>query len=65
MEKQLNFLYDKDTDVLYVSLGKPKYIDYVEVGENLLLRLEPQTRDVVGFTIIGFLAQSGQQEFPL
>lgn len=31
MDKQLNFLYDQEADVLYVSLGKPEYTDYTEL----------------------------------
>lgn len=65
MDKQLNFLYDKDADVLYVSLGKPAYTDYKEVGENLILRLDPETQEVVGFTVIDFIKQAKEQDVPL
>lgn len=65
MNKQLNFLYDKDADVLYVSLGKPAYTDYQEIGENLILRLDPETESIVGFTVLDFIAQANNQETPL
>ena len=65
MDKQLNFLYDQEADVLYVSLGKPEYTDYVELGNNLILRLDPGTKDVVGFTVIDFVAQAKHQDLPL
>ena len=57
--------YEKDADVLYISLGKPAYTDYKEVGENLILRLDPETQEVVGFTVIDFIAQAKQQDLPL
>ena len=65
MDKQLNFLYDQEADVLYVSLGKPEFTDYVELGNNLILRLDPETKDVVGFTVIDFVRQAKHQDLPL
>jgi uncharacterized protein YuzE len=56
MGQKLTFLYDKEADVLYVSLGRPDYTDYIEVNDDLILRLNPETKEVVGFTIIDFVA---------
>lgn len=66
MQQKLKISYDKEADVLYVSLGHPEYTKYVEVGEDLILRLDPETEEVVGFTIIGFAAHfSPQSPLPL
>ena len=46
--------YDQSADVLYVSLGHPEYTDYVELDDDFILRLDPQTKEVVGFTVIDF-----------
>ncbi len=62
MEQELRFLYDQEADVLYVSQGRPEYTDYVEAGDDLILRLDPQTREVVGFTILDFVAQLSRRE---
>jgi uncharacterized protein YuzE len=56
MNRELRFLYDEGADVLYVSLGHPEYTDYAEVNHDLILRFDPETKDIVGFTIIDFLA---------
>ena len=56
MNHELKFLYDREADVLYTSLGHHKYTDYVEVNDDLILRLDPVTKEVVGFTIVDFLA---------
>jgi len=56
MSRELKFLYDEGADVLYVSLGHSEYTDYVEVNDDLILRLDPETKEIVGFTIIDFLA---------
>ena len=62
MEQELKLLYDQEADVLYVSRGRPEYTDYVEAGDDLILRLDPQTREVIGFTILDFVAHFSQQE---
>ena len=46
--------YDREADVLYVTKGNPEYTDYVEYGENIILRFAPETKELVGFTIIDF-----------
>ncbi|MBI5878590.1 MAG: DUF2283 domain-containing protein [Chloroflexi bacterium] len=56
MKNQLGILYDKEADVLYVSLGRPKYTSYVEVDDDFILRLDPTSGAIVGFTIIDFSA---------
>ncbi len=60
MSRELKFLYDEGADVLYVSLGHPEYTDYAEVNDDPILRLDPETKEVVGFTIIDFLAHFSQ-----
>lgn len=59
---ELKFLYDQEADVLYVSLGHPEYTDYIEVNDDFILRLDPDTKEVVGFTIIDFVAHFSQPE---
>ena len=62
MSRELKFLYDEGADVLYVSLGHPEYTDYAEVNDDLILRFDPETKEIVGFTIIDFLAHFSQPE---
>ncbi len=50
----LSMFYDRDADVLYVTRGHPEYTNYVEYGENIILRLHPETKELVGFTITDF-----------
>ncbi len=53
MDDQLSCLYDREADVLYVSKGHPEFTDYQEL-DNLILRLDPRTKEIVGFTIVDF-----------
>ncbi len=53
MKKPLQYLYDKEADVFYFSSGTPKSTDAtVEAGDDVLLRLDPKTKQVRGFTLI-------------
>jgi len=65
MDNQLQFLYDHAADVLYVSKGHPIYTDYVELNDDIILRLDPQTKEVVGFTIVDFVGRFAKNAPPL
>jgi uncharacterized protein YuzE len=65
MNHQLQFQYDDIADVLYVSKGHPDHTDYVEVNDDLILRLDPVTKEVVGFTIIDFVGRFAKHAPPL
>ncbi len=65
MNENLRLLYDKEADVLYVSVGHPEHTDHVELDDDFILRLDPQTKKVVGFTRIDFAAHFAQREPPL
>jgi uncharacterized protein YuzE len=64
MNDQLSFLYDREADVLYVSKGHPEYTDYQEL-DNLVLRLDPKTKEIVGFTIVDFEGRFAQDQSPV
>ncbi|MEW5718322.1 MAG: DUF2283 domain-containing protein [Chloroflexota bacterium] len=65
MEDELNFLYDHAADVLYVSKGHPVYTDYVELNDDVILRVDPLTKEVVGFTIVDFVGRFAKAALPL
>ena len=50
----VKIFYDQEADVLYVTRGHPEYTDYVEYSNDVILRFEPETRRLVGFTIVDF-----------
>ena len=58
----IKIFYDREADVLYVTRGKPEYTDYVEHSDDVILRLEPETKQLVGFTIIDFSQHFAKQE---
>lgn len=54
--------YDQEADVLYVTRGEPEYTDYVEYTDDVILRFEPGTNSLIGFTIIDFSQHFAQQK---
>jgi uncharacterized protein YuzE len=46
--------YDPDGDVLYCSFGDPREGLGVEVGKGMIVRLDPETDDIVGVTVLDF-----------
>ena len=49
--------YDEDADVLYLSLGAPKPATGIDLGEGVVLRYDEAHREVVGLTLIGIRAR--------
>ena len=59
---KLKIFYDEEADVLYVTKGKPENTDYVEYTDDVILRFEPGTKKLVGFTIIDFSRHFAKKE---
>lgn len=57
----LQYFFDREADVLYVSKGQPRSnVESDEVGDGIIARLDPVTREIVGFTILNFLKRTEQ-----
>ena len=56
----LNWEYDEDADVLYISVGKPRPAVGTDIGDGVIVRYDEKKREVVGITIIGFRARTLQ-----
>jgi len=52
--------YDKKGDVLYLSVGDPRPAVSEELEDDVLLRLDLETGDVVGFTVLNFASRFEQ-----
>lgn len=62
----LNFLYDKEADVLYVSKGKPSKSDASdEERDEIVVRRDPTTKQVKGLTIINFSKKASNKTLPV
>ena len=50
----VDYDYDKKSDVLYISFGKPKEAICIEEKNGILFRVNPFSDKIVGITIINF-----------
>ena len=58
----LNVFYDKQADVLYMSQGKPSARDETsETKEEVVVRKDPKTGEIKGFTILNFLKRADRK----
>lgn len=66
MADKLSFSYDKEGDVLDISLGSPKEAVSHEISEDVFVRLDKK-RKVVGFMVLNFEKRyaSGKNSEPL
>lgn len=44
--------YDAESDVLYISFGNPVNAEGVDIGEGTIIRIQPETKEIVGVTLI-------------
>jgi len=54
MEKRLRMFFDKEGDVLDISIGDPREAISKEIGDDILIRVDPKTTEVLGITILNF-----------
>jgi len=54
MTNSLRMAYDKEGDILDLSLGEPKEAISREIEDDLFVRIDPQSNEVVGISILNF-----------
>ncbi|MBI1930449.1 DUF2283 domain-containing protein [Candidatus Poribacteria bacterium] len=62
MEATLNFFYDKEGDILDISIGPPQPAVSDEIGDDVIVRHHPETDEIIGFTILNFERRFEQHE---
>jgi len=66
MQKKLSYSYDKQGDELNIFLGEPEESILAEIEDEIYVRLNPDTKEVLGFTILHFIERcKGKTPFPL
>ncbi len=64
MDKVTQLFYDREADVLYLSIGEPRRAVSREIGDDVLLRVDPETNAVVGLTIMNLSSRFSEIESP-
>lgn len=54
MEEKLRMFFDKKGDVMDISVGEPREAISKEIGDDILMRIDPETSEVLGFTVLNF-----------
>ena len=49
--------YDEEGDVLYLSIRRPRSATGVDIGQGVVVRYDERKRKVVGLTILGIRAR--------
>lgn len=44
--------YDAEADVLYISFGNPQMAEGVDIGEGTIIRIQPDSKEIIGVTIL-------------
>ena len=60
-KKNLQWDYDAEADVLYIAIGKPVKAEGVDIGKGTIVRVDPDSNEIVGFTIINPLKRTLQE----
>ena len=50
---QIDSEYDVEADVLYLTAGAPRPAEGIDIGDGLVVRFDPEKKEVVGLTVIG------------
>jgi uncharacterized protein YuzE len=56
-KERVDWDYDEEADVLYLSLGKPRKAAGIDIGDGVVVRYDERKREVVGLTILGVRAR--------
>lgn len=55
--ERVEWEYDEEADVLYLSFGGPRKALGIDVGEGIVVRFDPKKKEVVGLTLTGVRAR--------
>jgi uncharacterized protein YuzE len=54
---RIDWDYDEEADVLYLSIGKPRKAVGIDIGDGVVVRYDEKKKEVVGLTVLGVRAR--------
>ena len=51
-KNKIKWDYDAEADILYIPFGNPKNAEGVDIGEGTIIRIQPDTKEIIGVTIL-------------
>lgn len=64
MDAVTQLYYDRDADTLYLTVGEPRPAISREIGDDILLRIDPDTGSIVGMTVLNLSDRFGTLDEP-
>jgi uncharacterized protein YuzE len=64
-ERLMKLAYDRQADVLYLSIGEPRPALSREVGNDVLLRIDSETGEIVGLTVLNLSSRTFTEALPI
>jgi len=64
MAKKMSFFFDREADILYLNLGGKRKAISKEVDDDILIRIDPETNKVIGFTILNLTTRFKKMKQP-
>lgn len=60
--QSVDWEYDDEADVLYVSFGEPRPAVGIDAGDGIIVRYDESAGRVVGLTVVGLRARIARQK---
>jgi uncharacterized protein YuzE len=57
-KNKIKWDYDAEADILYISFGNPRNAEGVDIGEGTIIRIQPETKEIIGLTILSPLKRT-------
>ena len=57
-KNKIKWDYDAEADVLYISFGNPKNAEGVDIGEGTIIRIQQDSKEIIGVTILNPLSRT-------
>lgn len=55
MEGKINFFFDEEGDMLDITIGKPRKAVARELKNDIAIRVDPESGEIVGIVILNFM----------
>lgn len=52
--QEIEYNYDKTSDVLYAFVGERKQTKNIEKGNGITIRIDPETNEPIGFIVVDY-----------
>jgi uncharacterized protein YuzE len=64
LEGKINFFFGEEDDVLDITIGKPRKAVAKELKNDIAVRCDPETGEIVGIVILNFRKRFEEKKKP-